>query len=76
MPLCAVPSRCVQGPPIRGLELDPVTRPFTGPIRRVDAYRDNALDIVFPTRGERVDDAAVQLRGRAPRITVQREAVE
>jgi uncharacterized cupredoxin-like copper-binding protein len=60
----ASPHR-VQRPPLRSLQLEPVTRALAGPIRRIDALGDDAFDVVFATR-QHVDHAAVQHQCRAP----------
>ena len=71
MPACGV---C--GAPVGGLHFEPVTRAFTGTVRRPHPLRDDAFDVMLGAGIECFGDGAVQLGDGAPRRTVQVEPVE
>ena len=61
-----MPAGRVHLSPVGSLELEPVARPLTRPIRRVDTLGDDPFDVMFGARGEHIDDGAVEPRSRTP----------
>jgi len=62
--------------PVGRLELEPVARPDTGPVRAVDAFGDDALHVELGAGVEQLARCADERPDRAPARTDKLELLE